>query len=416
MVMGFITDMGGKTSHTAIMAQALKIPAVVGLESVTSQVQDGNLLIVDGYKGEIIIDPDEDTIIVYQEKQIYYDRYISSILRLSHLPAETVDGHKISVKANIEFLEEVAAAKDHGAEGIGLYRTEYLYLLSKEIPTEEELFEDYRKVAEIISPYSVTIRTLDLGGDKFLPAQGFSGEINPALGLRAVRFCLKEPKMFKSQLRAILRASVYGSVQVMFPMISGLQELLDVKNIMDEVMNDLEKEHIEYDHNIKVGVMIEVPSAVIVADILAKHVDFFSIGTNDLIQYALAIDRGNEHVSYMYEPYHPAVIRMIIQVVKAAKDSGIEVSLCGEMAGDPFCTALLLGIGIDELSMNAGGIPLLKKLIRSLSREEAMKDLSDILKLTTSREVKKFMATKTETLIPEIQEKGFYLNMSQKNS
>jgi len=198
-------------------------------------------------------------------------------------------------------------------------------------------------------------------------------------------------------------------------MISGLQELLDVKNILHEVMNDLEKEHIKYDHNIKVGVMIEVPSAVTVADILAKHVDFFSIGTNDLIQYALAIDRGNEHVSYMYEPYHPAVIRMIIQVVKAAKDSGIEVSLCGEMDGDPFCTALLLGIGIDELSMNAGGIPLLKKLIRSLSREEAMKDLNDILKLTTSKEVKKFIAKKTETLIPEIQKNGFYLNMSQKN-
>jgi len=413
MVMGFITDMGGKTSHTAIMAQALKIPAVVGLESVTNHVQDGTLLIVDGYKGEIIIGPDDDTIIAYQEKKIYYDRYISSILRLSHLPAETVDGHRMSVKANIEFLEEVAAAKDHGAEGIGLYRTEYLYLLSKEIPTEEELFEDYRQVAEIISPYPVTIRTLDLGGDKFLSTQGFAGEINPALGLRAVRFCLKEPKIFKSQLRAILRASAYGRIQVMFPMISGLQELLDVKDILHEVMNDLEKEHIEYDHNIKVGVMIEVPSAVTVADILAKHVDFFSIGTNDLIQYALAIDRGNEHVSYMYEPYHPAVIRMIIQVVKAAKDSGIEVSLCGEMAGDPFCTALLLGIGIDELSMNANGIPSLKKLIRSLSREEAVKDVRDILQLTTSREVKKFIAKKTETLIPEIQEKGFYLNMSQ---
>jgi phosphotransferase system enzyme I (PtsI) len=413
MVMGFITDMGGKTSHTAIMAQALKIPAVVGLESVTTHVQDGILLIVDGYRGEIIIDPDEDTIAAYQEKQVYYDRYISSILRLSHLPAETVDGHRMSVKANIEFLEEVTAAKELGAEGIGLYRTEYLYLLSKEIPTEEELFEDYRQVVKIISPYPVTIRTLDLGGDKFLPAQDFSGEINPALGLRSIRFSLKEQKMFKSQLRAILRASAYGSVQVMFPMISGLQELLDVKDILHEVMNNLEKEHIKYDHNIKVGVMIEVPSAVTVADILAKHVDFFSIGTNDLIQYALAIDRGNEHVSYMYEPYHPAVIRMIIQVVKAAKDSGIEVSLCGEMAGDPFCTALLLGIGIDELSMNANGIPLLKKLIRSLSREEAVKDLSDILKLTTSREVKKFITNKSETLIPEIQEKGFYLNMSQ---
>ena len=413
MVMGFITDMGGKTSHTAIIAQALKIPAVVGLESVTSHVQDGVLLIVDGYRGEVIIDPDEDTVTGYQEKQIYYDRYASSILRLSHLPSDTVDGHRISVKANIEFLEEVAAAKDYGAEGIGLYRTEYLYLMSKEIPTEEALFEDYRQVAEIISPDPVTIRTLDLGGDKFLSDHGFAKEINPALGLRAVRFYLKEPEIFRSQLRAILRASAYGNVQMMFPMISGLQELLDIKNITLEVMNELDKEHIDYDHDIKIGVMIEVPSAVVMADILAKHVDFFSIGTNDLIQYALAIDRGNEHVSYMYEPYHPAVIRMIMQVVKAAKDSGIEVAICGEMAGDPFCTALLLGIGIDELSMNAGNIPSLKKLIRSLSKEEAIKDLEDILKLTTSREVKRYIADKTETLIPEIHEKELHLNISQ---
>ncbi len=416
MVMGFITDMGGKTSHTAILAQALKIPAVVGLESVTSHVQDGILLIVDGYKGEVIIDPDEDTVTGYQEKQIYYDRYASSILRLSHLPAETVDGHRISIKANIEFLEEVAAAKDHGAEGIGLYRTEYLYMTSKEMPTEEELFEDYRQVAEIISPHPVTIRTLDLGGDKFLSDHGFAREINPALGLRAIRFCLKEPEIFRSQLRAILRASAYGRVQMMFPMISGLQELLDVKNITHEIMNDLEKSHIDYDRDIRIGVMIEVPSAVTVADILAKHVDFFSIGTNDLIQYALAIDRGNEHVSYMYEPYHPAVIRMIMQVVKAAKDSGIEVAICGEMAGDPFCTALLLGIGIDELSMNASNIPSLKKLIRSLSKKEAVENLGDIIKLTTSSEVKRFIAEKTEILIPEIHEKGLHLNISHKNN
>ncbi|HJX33578.1 MAG TPA: phosphoenolpyruvate--protein phosphotransferase [Desulfatiglandales bacterium] len=412
MVMGFITDMGGKTSHTAIIAQALKIPAVVSLESVTSHVQDGVLLIVDGYRGEVIIDPDEDTVTGYQEKQIYYDRYASSILRLSHLPADTVDGHKISIKANIEFLEEVAAAKDYGAEGIGLYRTEYLYLMSKEIPTEEALFEDYRQVAEIISPNPVTIRTLDLGGDKFLSDHGFAKEINPALGLRAVRFYLKEPEIFRSQLRAILRASAYGNVRMMFPMISGLQELLDIKNITLEVMNELDKEHIDYDHDIKIGAMIEVPSAVTMADILARHVDFFSIGTNDLIQYALAIDRGNEHVSYLYEPYHPAVIRMIMQVVKAAKDSGIEVAICGEMAGDPFCTALLLGIGIDELSMNAGNIPSLKKLIRSLSKKEAVENIGEILKLTTSREVKRFIAEKAETLIPEIHEKGLHLNIS----
>ncbi|MFC1534542.1 phosphoenolpyruvate--protein phosphotransferase [Thermodesulfobacteriota bacterium] len=416
MVMGFIADVGGLTSHTAIMAQALKIPAVVGLESVSNQVEDGTLLIVDGYNGEIIIGPDDDTIIAYEEKQVQHERYKSSILRLSHLSSETVDGHRIAITANIEFLEEVIAAKDHGAEGIGLYRTEYLYLRSKGIPEEEELFEDYRQVVENISPSSVTIRTLDLGGDKFLSDSELIGEINPALGLRAIRFCLKEPEIFKSQLRAILRASAYGRIRLMFPMISGLQELLDTKKILNEVMNDLEKENVEYDHDIKIGIMIEVPSAVTMADILAKHVDFFSIGTNDLIQYTLAIDRVNEHVAYMYEPYHPAVIRMITQVVKAARDAGIEVSLCGEMASDPFCTALLLGIGINEFSMNAGGIPLIKKIIRSISREEAVNDLKDILQFETVREVRKFIEKKMETLMPELKDKDFYMKLSLNNS
>ena len=417
MVMGFMTDVGGRTSHTAIMAQALKIPAVVGLESVTNYVQDGTLVILDGYSGEIIINPDDDTIIAYEEKQFYHERYISSILRLTHLPSETLDGHKMVIKANIEFLEEVVAAKDHGAEGIGLYRTEYLYLRNKRIPDEEELFDDYKQVAEIMSPDPVTIRTLDMGGDKFLPYKdGLTGETNPALGLRAIRFCLREPKIFKSQLRAILRASAYGQIRVMFPMISGMQELLDTKKILNEVVDDLEKENIEYDHDIKVGIMIEVPSAVTMADILAKHVEFFSIGTNDLIQYALAIDRVNENVAFMYEPYHPAVIRMIMNVLKAAKAAGIEVSLCGEMAGDPFCTPLLLGIGIDELSMNAGGIPLIKKIIRSISKEEAVNDLEEILNFKTSREVKEFIEKKIGVLVPELKEKDFYMKLPLDNS
>jgi phosphotransferase system enzyme I (PtsI) len=416
MVMGFITDMGGKTSHTAIIAQGLKIPAVVGLESATNYVQDGTLLIVDGYKGEVVIDPDDDTIIRYQERKLYYDKYISSALSLSYLPAETTDGHRISIKANIEFLEEAAAARDYGAEGIGLYRTEYLYLMSKTVPGEEELFQDYKQVAEIISPDQVTIRTLDLGGDKFLSYHGFGDEVNPALGLRAIRFCLKEPGIFKSQLRAILRASVYGKIRIMFPMVSGLEELLAVKKMLHEVMKELEKEGIEYDHNIKVGAMIEIPSAVMVADSLAAHLDFFSIGTNDLIQYALAIDRVNEHVAYMYDPYHPAVIRLIMQTVKAAKDNGIEVALCGEMAGDPLCTALLLGTGIDELSMNTGAIPLLKKLIRSLSYEESVDNLNQILRLATSKEVREFIVKKTETLLPEIGVEGLSLNMAMSNS
>ena len=404
MVMGFITDVGGKTSHTAIMAQSLKIPAVLGLEKATGSIEDGKLLILDGYKGEVIINPDDDTIISYQEKAIYYENYISGILRLSHLPSETVDGYRMAVKANIEFLEEVVSAKDSGAEGIGLYRTEFLYLRNKGIPTENELFEDYKQVAELMAPSPVTIRTLDIGGDKIFPNKKPLTEANPALGLRAIRFCLKEQEIFKSQLRAILRASAHGNIRIMFPMISGIQEFVEAREILTLVMSDLDEENIAYDRDIKVGVMIEIPSAVVVADILAESADFFSIGTNDLIQYTLAIDRSNENVAYMYEPYHPAVIRMIMQIVKAAKNAGIEVSLCGEMASDPFCLPILLGMGIDELSLTAAGIPLLKKLIRSLSKEEAEKDLANILKLKTSEEVSKYILKRTKDHLPDIDE------------
>lgn len=406
-VMGFITDVGGRTSHAAIIAQSLKIPAVVGLESVTRQVQEGTLLIVDGNTGEVIIDPDDDLIIDYQEKQLNQEKFESSIIRLSHLPAETKDRHLISVRANIEFLEEVATAKDHGAEGIGLYRTEFHYLRSQGLPTEDELFEDYKEVAEIIAPNPVTIRTLDLGGDRFSSELSWTKETNPALGLRAIRFCLQQPKMFRSQLRAILRASAFGNIQVMFPMISGLQELLDARKMLKEVMAELDQEGVPCDRNIKVGLMIEVPSAVTVADILAKHADFFSIGTNDLIQYALAIDRVNEHVAFMYQPFHPAILRMILQVIKAAKQAGIKVALCGEMAGDPLCTSVLLAMGIDELSLNAGGIPMIKKMIRSLSLDQAKTDLRKIMKLDTASQVREFIVKKMQPLLDELDHKLF---------
>jgi len=406
-VMGFITDVGGRTSHAAIIAQSLKIPAVVGLESVTRQVQEGTLLIVDGNTGEVIIDPDDDLIILYQEKQLNQEKFESSIIRLSHLPAETKDGHKISVRANIEFLEEVATAKDHGAEGIGLYRTEFHYLRSQGLPSEDELFEDYKEVAEIIAPNPVTIRTLDLGGDRFSSEISWTKETNPALGLRAIRFCLQQPRMFRSQLRAILRASAFGNIQVMFPMISGLQELLDSRKILKEVMDELDQEGAAYDRNIKVGVMIEVPSAVTVADILAKEADFFSIGTNDLIQYALAIDRVNEHVAFMYQPFHPAILRMILQVIKAAKQAGIPVALCGEMAGDPLCTSVLLAMGIDELSLNAGGIPMIKKVTRSLSLDQTRTDLRKIMKLDTASQVREFIVKKMKPLLDELDHRLF---------
>jgi len=393
-VMGFITDVGGRTSHTAIMAQSLKIPAVVALETATQTIPDGTLLIVDGNTGEVIINPDDETLIAYQEKQLEHEKRESSILRLSHLPAETVDGRHITVRANIEFLEEVAVARDHGAEGIGLYRTEFLFLRSRDLPTEEEMFEDYKEVAEILAPQPVTIRTVDLGGDKFSSALSLSDEMNPALGLRAIRFCLKERKIFRRQLRAILRASAFGHVRLMFPMISGLQEVLDARIELNGAMEELDQEGLAFDPNIKVGIMIEVPSAVTVADLLARHVDFFSIGTNDLIQYALAIDRINEHVAYMYQPFHPAVLRMIRDVVQAGRAGGIEVALCGEMAGDALCAPILVGLGLEEFSMNAGSIPTVKHVIRSLSAEQAEAEVKQIFRLSTSQEVREFMLEK----------------------
>jgi phosphotransferase system enzyme I (PtsI) len=409
-VMGFITDVGGRTSHAAIMAQSLKIPAVVGLETVTQHVQDGSLLIVDGGTGEVMIDPDDDLIIQYQERQLRQERIDSSILRMGYLPANTTDGHRIAVRANIEFLEEVAAAKDHGAEGIGLYRTEFLYLRGPGVPSEEELFEDYKQVAEIIAPNPVTIRTLDMGGDRFSSDISLGKQTNPALGLRAIRFCLREPKIFKTQLRAILRASAFGNVQVMFPMISGLQEVLDTRRILQEVMDDLDRDGLSFDRDIKAGIMIEVPSAVAVADILAKHTDFFSIGTNDLIQYALAIDRVNEHVAFMYQPFHPAILRMIRQVVEVAKAAGIRVALCGEMAGDPLCTFILIALGITDLSLNSNGIPMIKKIIRAISMEKAKGDLEEIFRKQTSSEVLQLVKQKLEPLIPDLDRNFFAAN------
>ncbi len=406
-VMGFITDAGGRTSHTGIIAQALEIPAIVGLESATDAVQEGDLLIVDGNSGDVVINPDDSEIIHYQERQLGYEEYKSSIARISHLPAVTSDGHRINVSANVEFLEEVAAIKEHGGEGIGLYRTEILYLRSRKLPSEQELFENYREVAEIMAPACVTIRTLDLGGDKIAGSFELMNEANPALGMRAIRFCLKEPAIFKTQLKAILRASIYGQVQILFPMISGLRELLDAKELLDQAKRELEREKVDFDDRIRIGIMIEVPSAVTMADVLAAHVDFFSIGTNDLIQYALASDRINEHVAYMFEPFHPAILRMIKQVVMATKEAGIGLSICGEMAGDPLCIFILVALGIEDLSLNSRSIPLIKKIVRSLSRKEAEKDLENIFRLKTADEVRGYMMAKMQSIVPELEEKGY---------
>lgn len=390
-VMGFITDMGGRTSHTTIMAQSLEIPAVVGLENCTARIKTGDLIVVDGTTGHVIVAPDEKTLEFYTGRQRSYENYQAEIVRCSHLPAETIDGHRILIKGNMELFEEVAAVMDHGGEGVGLYRTEFLYMSKRRLPTEEELFEDYRDLAQIIAPRPVTIRTLDIGGDKFMSNVNFGEDLNPALGLRAIRFCLKEIGIFRTQLRAILRASAYGNIRLMFPMISGLQELRAAKAILEDVGRELERQGINYDHDMKVGIMIEVPSAVAIADILAEECDFFSLGTNDLIQYSLAIDRVNERVAHMYEPLHPGVLRLIMTAVQAGHTAGVKVNVCGEMAGDPISVPILLGMGLDELSMTSVAIPRIKRLIRMATMEECQEYLNTVLRCKTTLEVHQFV-------------------------
>lgn len=401
-IMGFVTDMGGPTSHTAIMAQAKAIPAVVGLERVSTEVTSGDFIIVDGSSGTIIVHPEEDTLHDYRDKQEAYEIYAQEILAQAHLPAATADGRRLEVGANIELAEEVGTALNYGAEAIGLFRTEFLYVSQKTLPTEEELFSNFAAVAQRLEGRPVNIRTLDIGGDKFVSSVELAPEINPALGLRAIRYCLKEQTLFRTQLRAILRASVFGQVRVMFPLISGVSELLQARQVLEEVKEELAGQGISFDPGLKVGIMIEVPSAVAIADLLAKHADFFSIGTNDLIQYSLAIDRVNEFVAHLYQPLHPAVLRMIRQVVAAGHAAGIPVGMCGEMAGDARAVPLLLGLGLDSLSMNPLAIPGVKQVLRLASAGEWGGLAEQALGYATAAEVRRFMEGELARRFPQI--------------
>lgn len=386
-VKAFVTDLGGRTSHTAILARSLNIPAVVGLEEVVDRANGGDTVLVDGITGVLILNPTEAELARYQERRNRYQAYRKELESFAALPAVTRDGHKVRVAANIELLEEIKNLRRYGAEGIGLYRTEFLYMNRDQPPSEEEHVRSYRRVAEAVHPFPVTIRTLDVGGDKKIHAVPRLDESNPALGLRSIRLCLRERALFKVQLRGILRASLGGNVRVMFPMISGLGELQDAIAILDEAREELRQEGHGFDPHLPVGVMVEVPSAVVLADILAPYVDFFSIGTNDLIQYALAIDRGNEHVAYLYEPLHPAVLRLIRMTVEAGHRHGIRVAVCGEMAGDELYTLPLLGLGVDELSMQALSVPKIKRVINHASLEETRTVVEDILQMGTAVEI-----------------------------
>ena len=400
-VLGFATDVGSRTSHTAITARSLGIPAVVGVEGATEEYRSAETVIVDGEEGVVVFDPTEETIRKYQERRKVYAQRTRDLAKFARLPTVTRDGKTLLLLANIEFPEEADVALRSGAYGVGLYRTEFLFLNRKDLPSEEEHFETYRKVAEKFVRHPVTIRTFDLGGDKFASQIELAEEMNPAMGLRAIRFCLKEKEIFKPQIRAILRASTYGNVRMMFPMISGVGELREAMAVVEEVRGELRRRRIPYDKEMSIGIMVEIPSAAIMADLLAREVGFFSIGTNDLIQYSLAIDRVNEHVSYLYEPLHPAILRLIRRIVEAGHDAGIPVSMCGEMAGEPFYSYALLGLGLDELSMNAAAIPRVKRILRKSVAYEAKEFSGTLLLHATATEIGKVLRKKVEDLFPD---------------
>lgn len=390
-VLGFVTEIGGRTSHAAIMARALEIPAVVGLREITCHVRNNEIIIIDGSHGTIIVNPDKETINKYSRKQEEYYTFKEGLASLRDLSAQTEDGFRVLLSANIGTTEEIDMIKREGAEGIGLYRTEYLYLERTDLPSEEEQFNAYQAVMMGVAPCPTVIRTVDLGGDKFLTHLELPIEPNPFLGLRAIRLCLKYPDIFKVQMRAILRASNYGKVRIMFPLISEIDEFYQAKAILLSVMEELEQENIPFDRKIQVGIMIETPSAALTADRLAKEVDFFSIGTNDLIQYTMAIDRVNEEVAALYKPFHPAILRLIKMTIDAAHNEGKWVGMCGEMAGDPLFTILLLGLGLDEFSMSGSSISRIKKIIRAVRLDEAKAFADEIMQITSATEVQEVL-------------------------
>ncbi|HPC03338.1 MAG TPA: phosphoenolpyruvate--protein phosphotransferase [Syntrophales bacterium] len=400
-VLGFATDMGGKTSHTAIVARSMEIPAVVGLQEITANVQNEDTVIIDGTAGVVIVNPDPEVLKRYADKKKHYWAMSERYLRDAHFRAVTRDGHFVHIGANIEFIEEIPSVLAHGADGVGLYRTEFLYINRDRLPTEEEHFENYRRLVENPGVQWSTIRTFDLGGDKFISDPRLAEEMNPAMGLRAIRFCLQEVDLFKSQLRAILRAGAIGNTRILFPMISGVKEIREAKRILEEVREDLRREGIPFGPKLEIGVMIEVPSAVMMADALAREVDFFSIGTNDLIQYSLAIDRVNDRVTYLYEPLHPAILRLIQRVVRAGHEAGIRIAMCGEMAGDPMCTMVLIGLGLDELSMTPLAIPKVKHIIRNVSREECREMVDEAMKRVTGEEIEEFVWGRLKDRFPD---------------
>ena len=398
-LLGFVTDHGGRTSHTTIIARSLGIPAVVGIEVATKNIKPGDKAIIDGYEGVVIVNPTPKVLKEYQKKLAKITKEIKAIHISKTVKVLTLDKKEVVVSGNVEFPEEIPLIHEYAAEGIGLYRTEYIFLGKKLLPTENEQYKAYVRAAKKVKPHSVIIRTIDIGGDKFLSKPIVPAEMRPFLGWRAIRFCLARPDIFKTQLRAILRASSEGNIKVMFPMISGLEELRSAKQLLEECKRDLKKEGTKFDKNISVGTMIEVPSAALTADTLARESDFFSIGTNDLIQYSLAVDRGNEKVAYLYEPGHPAILQMVKRVIEDAHRHNIWVGMCGEMSGEPLFAILLLGLGLDEFSMPPPRVTRIKELLRNVRQSDAQKVAQKALSFVTAREVEKYLQAEAKKLL-----------------
>ena len=392
MVLGFLTDIGGRTSHTAIMARTLEIAAVVGLNDIVEKVKDGDYIVFNGDTGEVIVNPDEETIAKYTSLKAEFEEYRKSLELLKGKASITTDGRHVELAGNIGSPNDVDGLIKNDAEGVGLYRTEFLYMDKEDaFPTEEEQYEAYKAVLEGMDNKPIVIRTLDIGGDKELPYFEMEPEMNPFLGYRAIRLCLDKKDIFKTQLRALYRASVHGKLRIMFPMISSLEELLDAKEVIKEVLKELDEENIAYSKDVEVGMMIEIPSAAVISDVLAKHVDFFSIGTNDLIQYTCAVDRMNQKISHLYNQFNPAVLRLIKMVIDNAHKEGKWVGMCGESAGDQRMIPILLGFGLDEFSMSPISILPARKLITSLSYADMQKFADEILSMGTAKEIKEYV-------------------------
>lgn len=401
-IVGFATEVGGRTSHTSIIAKSLFMPAVIGVPRLTKIVDSNELVIVDGYEGTIVVNPTPAMVQEYISRVSRHEEAELKLLENRNDPATTKDHHKISLQANIELVEELDDAIKFGAEGIGLYRSEFLYIAhSPDLPTEDEHFDIYRKLAEATAPNWCIIRTFDLGGKKLAREIMGSKEDNPVLGLRALRLCMQHRDMFKTQLRALLRASAHGKIKIMFPLVSGVQELRQVKTLVREIRLELDAEGIAYNKDLQIGIMIEVPSAAVIADMLATEADFFAIGTNDLIQYSLAIDRGNENVSYLYEPLHPAILRLVKMVIDAGKKAGIPVEMCGEMASDPLNAIILLGLGLEIFSMNPSSIPIIKNVIRSVRYKDCRRIAEIALQKKTAQEIEEFVIESVAMRFPE---------------